>query len=171
MSDRIITPQEEFKQCWDKLYKICNDNNWGDPFNYSRGKEIIMANFLNHTIANSLSGADAYEDKELTIPVEYKSTIAKKIQATYNGISLESTWDDQLKYLKEKKICNYKHHFFARFEQGQIVEMYKMSGDKVYDYIVPKIKKQYFKEKKGKDPRLGTIITTNYIINNAEKLL
>ena len=166
-----ITPQKQFQIYWEKMYKICEDNDWGDPFNYSRGKEIIIANYLGHTIAPTLAGADAYEDAEMKIPVEYKSTIAKTIQATYNGISIQPTWDDQLKYLKEEKICKYKHHYYARFEKGKIVELYKMTGDKVYEYIVPKLEKKFFSEKKSKDPRLGTQIPKNFIINNAEKLL
>ena len=28
-------------------------------------------------------------------PVEYKSTIADKIQGTYNGISVHNTWEEQ----------------------------------------------------------------------------
>lgn len=167
----ILTPKEQFLECWEKMYQICKDNGWGDPFNYSRGKEIIIANYLGHTVAPELAGADGYEDKEMTKPVEYKSTIGKTINATYNGISVQPTWDEQEKYLKEEKICKYKHHYFARFKEGKIVELYKMTGNKVYDFIVPKLKKQYFQQKKGKDPRLGTTIPKNFIINNSEKLL
>ena len=96
--------KERFTDLWDEMYKICNKNNWGDPFNYSRGKEIYMANELNHFVAPTLAGADAYEDKEMKIPLEYKSTIQKSISATYNGISVQPTWEEQEKYLKEEKI-------------------------------------------------------------------
>ena len=37
-------------------------------------EEIYMAIKLGHTISSTLSGADGYEDKELTIPAEYKAT-------------------------------------------------------------------------------------------------
>ncbi len=170
MSDNF-TPQQQFSKLWNEMYKISLDNGWGDPFNYSRGKEIIIANYLGHTVAPELAGADGYEDADMKIPVEYKSTINKSIQATYNGISVQPTWDEQLKYLKEQKICKYKHHYFARFENGKIVELYKITGDKVYEYLIPKLKKQFFNKNKGKDPRLGSTIGKKFIINNSEKLL
>jgi len=170
MSDNL-TPKQQFQKCWETMYQICKHNEWGDPFNYSRGKEIIIANFLGHTVAPSLAGADAYEDADMNIPVEYKSTINKNIQATYNGISIQETWEKQLEYLKNEKICKYKNHYYARFEEGKIVEIYKMTGDMVYEHIIPKLKTQFFREKKGKDPRLGTTISKKFIINNAEKLL
>jgi hypothetical protein len=169
MSD--LTPEQQFKKMCDEIYKFCSDHNWGDPFNYSRVKEILMANELGHKVAPKLSGADAYEDSEMTIPVEYKSTVGKNIQATYNGISRQVNWDEQTKYLKEEKICKYKHHYFAKFDNGKIVELYKMTGDKVYEYLIPILKKQFFNENKRKDPRLGATIPKNFIINNSEKLL
>ena len=46
-----------------------------------------------------------------------------------------------------------------------------MTGDKVYEHIVPKLKMKFEKKKKGKDPRLGASIPEKYIIENSEKLL
>tara|TARA_A100001015_G_scaffold205131_1_gene229341 strand:- start:296 stop:805 length:510 start_codon:yes stop_codon:yes gene_type:complete len=165
------TDKERFSELYQEMYKICNKNNWGDPFSYARGKEIYMANKLGHFISSKFAGADAYEDKEMKVPVEYKSTIQKNISATYNGISLQDTWEEQDKYLKEEKICKYKNHYFARFENGKIIEMYKMTGEKVYEYLMPRLKKLYEKEKKRKDPRLGTNISKKYIVNNSIKLV
>ena len=56
-------------------------------------------------------------------------------------------------------------------KNGKIVELYKMTGDKVYEYLIPILKKQFFNENKRKDPRLGATIPKNFIINNSEKLL
>lgn len=168
---RIIkSPEKRFSELYDQMYKLCKTTNWKDPFAPGRAREIYMANWLGHTVAPKLSGADGYEDKEMTIPVEYKSTTQKNINATYNGISVQDSWEKQEDYLKNEKICKYKNHYYARFEDGKIAEMYKMSGDKVYDYLVPKLKKQFNKEKKGKDPRLGCQIPKTFIITNAEKL-
>lgn len=169
--EKIKTSEEEFADLFDKMYELCIKNNWGDPFNYSRAREIYMANALGHKIAPTFSGADGFKDKEMTIPVEYKSTTQDKIQATYNGISRQETWDEQVEYLKNEKICKYKHHYIARFEMGKIVEMYKIDGDKVCEHLVPKLKKQFENKKIKKDPRLGASMSTKYILENSEKII
>tara|TARA_A100001011_G_C14306457_1_gene843399 strand:+ start:2359 stop:2874 length:516 start_codon:yes stop_codon:yes gene_type:complete len=169
--NRIIkSPEKKFAELYEQMYKLCKENKWGDPFCYARAKEIYMANKLGHKVAPKLAGADGYEDKEMTIPVEYKSTTQKNINATYNGISVHDSWEKEIEYLRNEKICKYKNHYYARFEEGHIKEMYKISGDKVFEYITPRLKNQYDKEKKGKDPRLGVNIPKSYIINNSEKL-
>jgi len=166
------TPEQEFAEYFKKMYEICNKNGWGDPFSYARGKEIYMANYLGHKVAPKLAGADGYEDKEMTIPVEYKSTTTKTIKATYNGISVQPTWEKQLQYLNEEKICKYKNHYFARFDnKGNIVELYKMKCEKVIEYLLPRIKIQFDKEEKGVDPRIGVSIGKTYILKNSDKLL
>lgn len=166
-----ISSDEQYLKMYEAMSEYCKKKNYGDPFSYGRGKEIFMAIKLGHTISSTLSGADGYEDKELTIPAEYKATTNKSIKATYNGISVQESWEKQVKYLKEEKICKYKNHYFARFEMGRIVEMYKMTGEKVYEYLVPKLKRQFEKENKGKDPRLGATICKTYIIANSKKLI
>ena len=170
MSDNLSFEQQ-YLILYEKLHILCENNKAGDPFSYGRGKEIYMAIKLGHIISPTLSGADGYEDKELKIPAEYKATTCKTIKATYNGISVQSTWEEQEKYLREEKICKYKNHYFARFKNGKIVEMYKMTGEKVYEYLIPKLKKQFEKVNKGKDPRLGTQIGKKYIIENSIKLI
>ena len=60
-----------------------------------------MAEF-GHKVADDYAGEDAIDENGK--PVEYKSTIADKIQGTYNGISVHNTWEEQMKYLKEDKI-------------------------------------------------------------------
>ena len=156
-----MTPQQEFAQLFRRMYQICEQQQWGDPFSYARSREIYMANTLGHQIASTLSGADAIdEDGEC----EYKSTINPQIQATYNGISVQPTWEQQLAYLTSDKIGKYKNHYYARYDGANIVELYKMSADKVLDYILPKLHTQYHREKKGKDPRLGVTIPKKYII-------
>ena len=164
-----ISPEQKFASLFEDMCKLCNDNMWGDPFAPGRGREIIMANSLGHKVASKLSGADAYENGDE--PVEYKSTTQNKISATYNGISVQETWEKQVEYLNNEKICKYKNHYYARFNDGKIVEMYKMGCNKVIEYLLPRLKIQFDKEKKGKDPRLGVNITKKYIINNSVKLL
>jgi hypothetical protein len=168
-NEENVDPVIMFYTLYEQMYKLCNDNEWGDPFSYSRAKEIYMANLLGHTINKKYSGADGIDkDGEC----EYKSTIGKNMNATYNGISVQETWEKQEKYLKEEKICKYKNHYFARFDnKGNIIEIYKMSGDDVFNILVPKLKKKYSKGKKGKDPRLGATITNKEIKKYGIRLL
>ena len=159
-----MTPQEEFAQLFKRMYQICEQQQWGDPFSYARSREIHMANTLGHQIGSTLSGADAIdEDGEC----EYKSTIGPQIQATYNGISVQPTWEQQLAYLKTEKIGKYKNHYYARYKGANIVELYKLSVDKVLEFILPKLYTQYHRENKGKDPRLGVTIPKKYIVEHA----
>ena len=156
---------EIFMELYKQMYDICKRNNWGDPFSYARSKEIYMANFLKHKVAETYSGPDGIDgDGEC----EYKSTIDNNIKATYNGISVQETWEKQLEYLQNKKIAKYKNHYFARFDEGIIREIYKMDGNKVLELLLPKLKKQFEKENKGKDPRLGASLCKNEIVNNSE---
>jgi hypothetical protein len=162
---------ELFSKMFEIMYNLCAEEEWGDPFSYARSREIYMANTLGHIIAPEYSGADAYEDLEMKIPVEYKSTICSKPSATYNGISVQPTWEDQMSYLINKKIGCYPRHYFARFNGGKIVEMYCMECDKVLEGLLPKLKKQYHKSNKGVDPRLGAQLTEKYIIEHSTKII
>ena len=105
-----------------------------------------MAHFLKHKVAETYSGPDGIDcDGEC----EYKSTIDKNIKATYNGISVQDTWEKQVEYLTNEKIAKYKNHYFARFKiQGEIKEIYKMNGNKVLELLLPKLKNQFEKKKR-----------------------
>jgi len=95
-------------------------------------------------------------------PVEYKSTISKKINATYNGISVFPTWEEQKEYLANEKIGKYPEHFWARFEEGRIVEMWKATGKDVLKTLLPKLRRK-FEGPRGKDPRLGATLSATEI--------
>jgi hypothetical protein len=162
------TPEAQYAYHFEELYKLCKENSWGDPFSYARSREIHLANKLNHEVSKSLSGADAIdEDGEC----EYKTTIGKNISATYNGISVQETWEEQVKYLNKKKICKYKNHYFARYDGAKICEVYKMDCQKVIDGLLPNLKKQFDKAWKGKDPRLGYTLNHKYIVANSIKII
>lgn len=166
--NEVLSPEKEFSDLFERMYKICIDNNWGDPFSYARSREIHMSNALHHKVAETLSGADAI-DRDGN-EVEYKSTTGKKINATYNGITLQSTWEEQVKYLTEKKIGRYKHHYFTRYADGQIQETWRMDAKEVLNLALTKLKPMYDSEKKRKDPRLGFNITHKYIYKNATQI-
>ena len=156
--------REKYLECFKGLYDVCIDQGWGDPFSYARSREIHMAIELGHDVADTYSGADAYDDGK---PVEYKSTIGENINATYNGISVKDTWEEQDEYLREEKLLKYDDHYYARYEHGDIVELWHLKGQQVYDYLRPRLEQKYDRLKKRAtqpaDPRLGDNICASYI--------
>lgn len=160
-----MTPEQKYLRAFQTMHRVCKEMGWGDPFSYARSREIHMAIVLGHKISDTYSGADAIEpDGSMT---EYKTTIQSKIEATYNGISLQPTWEEQVRYLKKEKIECYKNHYFARYSNGKIVELWRMSGKDILDILLPKIKKQYFSQLNRKDPRLGAKLTQKEIIEHS----
>ena len=80
-----MTPEQtsRFRELFKEMYSICDGL---DPFSYARAREIYMAGEFGHKVADDYSGEDAIDENGK--PVEYKSTIADKIQGTYNGCLL-----------------------------------------------------------------------------------
>jgi hypothetical protein len=164
-----VTPEQKFKQMYKEMADLCEENGWGDPFSYARAKEIYAACKLGHTVAPTLSGADAINEKGQE--VEYKSTIGPKAKGSYTGISVQPTWEQQVEYLKEEKILKYPEHYFNRFESGELVESYKMTGQQVYDTLLPKLRKSFVTVLSKKDPRLSANVTTAEIKKYGVKVL
>ena len=157
-----MTPEQRFQKLFEEMYNLCSEQGWGDPFSYARSREIYMAGVLGHQIAPTYSGADGIDSAG---DAEYKSTIDKKIKATYNGISVQSNWEEQEKYIIDKKIGKYTNHYYSRFEGGHIAEIWKLNCYDVLGILLPKIQKQYPKKKQGtaKDPRIGVTVSTREI--------
>ena len=76
-------------------------------------------------------------------------TIGKKLTATYNGISVQDTWEKQVEYILNEKIGKYHHHYFARYEDGKIVEVWRLTAKQVYDKLLPNQKKQIIQAAKA----------------------
>ena len=140
------------------MAELCeNEPGVGDPFSYARSKEILTSIELQHEIAATLSGADGIDEVG---ECEYKSTTGKHIKGAYTGISVQPTWEEQDKYLREEKIGKYENHYFSRFEGSKgIVEIWKLSGKDVLTILLPKLKKRYETVKNLKDPRLTAEVT------------
>ena len=158
-----MTPEQKFQQLFEEMYSLCGEQGWGDPFSYARSREIHLAGLLGHTVADDYSGADAFDEDGK--PLEYKSTIAKNINGTYNGISVQDTWEDQEDYLINNKIGKYDNHFIARYEDGKVVEVWRLSGDDVLSILLPKLKKDWTRKINGnhKDPRLSATLSKKEI--------
>lgn len=161
--------KEIFMELYERMYNLCMKEGWGNPHNYGRGSEIYLSLLLNHQIADTYSGADAIDECG---ECEYKTTINKSINGTYNGISVQPTWQEQLTYLTEKKIGVYGNHYFARFENGTASEVWKLSGKNVLDILSPKLEKDWNRKIQGrhKDPRLSSSITKTEIYRYGTKI-
>tara|TARA_Y100000593_G_scaffold19755_1_gene39688 strand:+ start:198 stop:704 length:507 start_codon:yes stop_codon:yes gene_type:complete len=162
--------EQKYKEAFNTMWKVCKDQNWGDPFNYNRAKEIYTSIELKHLVSTKYAGADAIdEDGE----AEYKSTIQNRINGAYKGISRHETWEEQVEYLKTKKIAKYKNHYFARFDRENmtIAECWRLSGDTVLEILLPKLEKQFFSKTKRKDPRLEGTVSMTKIKKYGEQLI
>lgn len=163
-----MTAQERYFQLYEELHDLCQEQGWGDPFSYARSREIYISAKLGHTISQTLSGADGYDEVGAC---EYKSTINHNINGAYNGISVQPTWEEQEKYLREEKIGKYAHHYICRFEGSQIVEAYRLTGEDVLTILLPKLKKKFPTASTKKDPRLGASLTKRDIYQYGVKLI
>ena len=163
--------RKTFIQLYDMFDRFSHNCEFGDPFSATRAREILMACELGHTVALTYRGADGINEEGK--PVEYKSTIGKLINATYNGINIFPTWKIQEEYLRVEKIGRYVEHFWARFEIGKIVEMYRATSDQALELLLPKLKRLYFSSnfKQQGDPRLRTCLSSGEIKTVAEQIM
>lgn len=173
---RCKLSHDEFATMTERLCDLSKMNEWGDPFNYNRAREIHIANALGHTVASTYAGADAFDGQGM--PLEYKSTIVtknqKNVKGTYNGISVKESWEDQVLYLENEKIGKYTH-FIALYDSMKIVKCYKLKGSDVLSILLPKLKKQWIRlklnTKVNSDPRLGATLTKKEIEKCGELII
>ena len=81
----IMTPEEKYRDLYEQMYELCEEQGWGDPFSYARSRELYMAGLLGHKVADDYAGEDAIDEFG---GCEYKSTIGKNVNGTYNGCLL-----------------------------------------------------------------------------------
>lgn len=164
-----MTPEQEYRNLYERMAELCEEQGWGDPFSYARSKEIYAATVLGHKVADTFSGADAFNSKGE--PVEYKSTIDKNNKGSYTGISVQSTWKEQEAYLENEKIAKYPEHFYNRFQNGKLVESWKLDGDTVLDILKPKLRRKFDTVFQKKDPRLSAQISWSEIQRHGTKVI
>ena len=168
-----MTPEEKFQHLFEEMYQLCEEQGWGDPFSYARSREIHLAGILGHQVAETYSGADAIDEdgKES----EYKSTIESTINGTYNGVSVQDTWEEQEEYLVNDKIGKYPNHYIARYDNGKVVEVWKLKSEDVLEILLPKFKKDWERKtsnlKKYKDPRLSANLCKTEIYKYGTKVI
>jgi hypothetical protein len=160
---------EQYRFLYQTIAVLCEEQGIKDPFSYARSKEILAAIELGHTVADEFSGADAIDENGEE--VEYKSTIDKRCKGAYTGISVQPTWEEQVKYLREEKLLKYNRHFYNRFADGRLVESWSLTGQQVYDILLPKLEKAYARVSTLKDPRLAASVSWTEIKNNGVRVL
>jgi len=57
-----MTPEEKYRDLYEQMYDLCEEQGWGDPFSYARSREIYMAGLLGHKVADDYSGEDAIDE-------------------------------------------------------------------------------------------------------------
>jgi len=165
-----MTPEQQFEQMFEDMYALCAKQEWGDPHSYARSREIHLACKLGHKVAKTYSGADAIDDDG---ECEYKSTIAENINGTYNGISVQDTWEEQERYLVEEKLGKYSNHYIARYDGGKVAEVWKLTSNDILMLLIPKLKKDWERKIKGKhkDPRLSANLTKKEIYRFGTRII
>ena len=163
-----MTPEEKYRHLYKELANLCEKQGWGDPFSYARSKEILAALILGHSVAETFSGADAFDD--LGRPCEYKSTTGKTCKGSYTGVSVQENWEKQEKYLAEKKIKPYRH-FYNRFEDGKMVESWTIPGEIVHELLLPKFERKFPTVLNNADPRLSATISWTEIKKHGSRVV
>ena len=131
-------------------------------------EKFIWLVYQGHKVADDYSGEDAIDEDG---GCEYKSTIGKSVNGTYNGISVQDSWEEQEKYIVEDKIGKYQNHYYARFKEGKVEEVWKLNCDDVLKLLLPKIKKQFDEgTSHKKDPRIGVSIGQKEIENYGQRI-
>ena len=73
--------------------------------------------------------------------------------------------------MREHKILKYPEHYFNRFQDGKLVESWRLTGQQVYDILLPKLEKKFDTVLTKKDPRLSADVTNTDILNSGVRVL
>lgn len=171
LRNSLNSKKERYIKAYKELYEASMDLGAGDPTSYARSREIYLACVLGHTVADTYSGADAFEKDGS--PAEYKSTNGASIGATYNGISVQPTWEEQEAYLIKHKIGCYPRHYYSRYDGAELAEVWVLDSDAVLSLLLPKAQRQYASKRNGKakDPRIGVTLSAGEIRKYGDRIL
>jgi hypothetical protein len=166
--------QQEFIEQFLYVLSLAKDLGSSNP---TKLTEIFVCCLLgnDYKVNTDPHGADAFNiTRQDANGVEIKVLYSDRIYAPYNGISVQP----DLEILKEavrKKIEGCAEHVYCRLdpEHGLPVELYKMSGEQVFNLMKEeKIDKQYHLKKNGaqKDPRISLSLCQGLIYKHAQNL-
>ena len=38
----IMTPEEKYRDLYEQMYELCDQQGWGDPFSYARSRDCLL---------------------------------------------------------------------------------------------------------------------------------
>ena len=145
----------------------------GLPTDPRKLREVIASIQTGCIARKEKSGPDCYYmEGAQQQPAERKSTISNNIKGAYTGQSNKNTWNEQVEYTK-RKVKDMKRHYFDRFcaKTGKLEESWYLTGDQVYDIVLPQLRKDYFDPKPKADPRLKASVCMTEIKQNGIKVI
>ena len=150
--------------------------NLGNPFNYNRAFEFIVAHNLGYVLLPVGGGSDAVNPNDPNDRIELKSTEhlgltktgkEKSHGFTYNGTTKKQTIEEQEEYCYNK-IMRDKYHYWTMtdYENGKLVKTLKIKNSDVWTLIWKKWKNSFYKSATNADGRIGGSISTNDLKKN-----
>ena len=150
--------------------------NLGNPFNYNRAFEFIVAHNLGYVLLPVGGGSDSVNPNDPNDRIELKSTehlgLTKKGKEkshsfTYNGTTKKQTIEEQEEYC-HNKIMRDKYHYWTMtdYENGKLVKTLKIKNSDVWTLIWKKWKNSFYKSATNADGRIGGSISTNDLKKN-----
>ena len=145
--------------------------NLGNPFNYNRAFEFIVAHNLGYVLLPVGGGSDAVNPNDPTDTIELKGTeylgLTKRGKEkshgfTYNGTTKKQTIEEQEEYCYNK-IMRDKYHYWTMtdYENGKLVKTLKIKNSDVWSLIWKKWKSSLYNSATNADGRIGGSISTN----------
>tara|TARA_B100001769_G_C21806185_1_gene438724 strand:+ start:53 stop:625 length:573 start_codon:yes stop_codon:yes gene_type:complete len=150
--------------------------NLGNPFNYNRAFEFIVAHNLGYVLLPVGGGSDAVNPNDPTDTIELKGTEylgltergkEKSHGFTYNGTTKKQTIEEQEEYC-HNKIMRDKYHYWTMtdYGRGKLVKTLKIKNSDVWTLIWKKWKNSFYKSATNADGRIGGSISTNDLKKN-----
>ena len=163
--------QKEMKEVLLAILKWFKKHNLGNPFNYNRAFEFIVAQELGYVLLPVGGGSDAVNPNDPNDTIELKGTEflgetktgkEKSHGFSYNGTTKKQTIEEQEKYCYDK-IMRDKYHYWTMtdYSTGKLVKTLKIKNSDVWTLIWKKWKHSFYKSATNADGRIGGSISTN----------
>ena len=147
--------------------------NLGNPFNYNRAFEFIVAHNLGYILLPVGGGSDGVNPNDPTDTIELKGTEylgltkrgkEKSHSFTYNGTTKVQTIEEQEK-LCYKKVMRDEYHYWTivDYDAGKLLKTLKVKNTDVWSLIWTKWKDSFYKSATNADGRIGGSISTNLL--------
>jgi hypothetical protein len=168
--------QKEMKEVLLAILKWFKKHNLGNPFNYNRAFEFIVAQELGYVLLPVGGGSDAVNPNDPNDTIELKGTEflgetktgkEKSHGFSYNGTTKKQTIEEQEKYCYDK-IMRDKYHYWTMtdYSTGKLVKTLKIKNSDVWTLIWKKWKHSFYKSATNADGRIGGSISTNDLIKH-----